>query len=147
ALFFCASRGGHTRFSRDWSSDVCSADLWVEDSVALDQLQGLSEGFATVDAEPGAGMAMPLDIEAIRSDPVQADERRVELFPAIILEAGAVPLKKAVAGSVPLALDIDRVVELGGTHDRQEPRLQHIGDEPFTGGGDVRLLRRFEPAH
>src|SRR5690606_40455090 len=26
-LFFFSSRGLHTRFSRDWSSDVCSSDL------------------------------------------------------------------------------------------------------------------------
>src|SRR5690606_41102485 len=26
-LYFCSSRRRHTRFSRDWSSDVCSADL------------------------------------------------------------------------------------------------------------------------
>src|SRR5690606_39815561 len=25
--FFCAGRRRHTRFSRDWSSDVCSSDL------------------------------------------------------------------------------------------------------------------------
>src|SRR5690606_40211260 len=28
-LFFFSSRRRHTRFSRDWSSDVCSSDLWV----------------------------------------------------------------------------------------------------------------------
>src|SRR5690606_39355881 len=27
AVFFCSSRRRHTRFSRDWSSDVCSSDL------------------------------------------------------------------------------------------------------------------------
>src|SRR5690606_40689375 len=27
--FFFSSRRRHTRFSRDWSSDVCSSDLWV----------------------------------------------------------------------------------------------------------------------
>src|SRR5690606_39433512 len=27
-LFFFTSRRRHTRFSRDWSSDVCSSDLW-----------------------------------------------------------------------------------------------------------------------
>src|SRR5690606_39412827 len=27
ALFFVSSRRRHTRFSRDWSSDVCSSDL------------------------------------------------------------------------------------------------------------------------
>src|SRR5690606_39588206 len=25
--FFCSGRSRHTRFSRDWSSDVCSSDL------------------------------------------------------------------------------------------------------------------------
>src|SRR5207302_4753283 len=30
-FFFFSSRRRHTRFSRDWSSDVCSSDLeWVE---------------------------------------------------------------------------------------------------------------------
>src|SRR5690606_39531535 len=26
--YFFSSRRRHTRFSRDWSSDVCSSDLW-----------------------------------------------------------------------------------------------------------------------
>src|SRR5690606_41141233 len=29
-LFFFSSRRRHTRFSRDWSSDVCSSDLVAE---------------------------------------------------------------------------------------------------------------------
>src|SRR5256886_13590232 len=28
-FFFYASRRRHTRFDCDWSSDVCSSDLWV----------------------------------------------------------------------------------------------------------------------
>src|SRR5690606_39997789 len=28
-LFFFSSRRRHTRFSRDWSSDVCSSDLFL----------------------------------------------------------------------------------------------------------------------
>src|SRR5436309_12239163 len=28
-FFFFSSRRRHTRFSRDWSSDVCSSDLYV----------------------------------------------------------------------------------------------------------------------
>src|SRR5690606_39560103 len=28
--FFFSSRRRHTRFSRDWSSDVCSSDLFLE---------------------------------------------------------------------------------------------------------------------
>src|SRR5690606_40542984 len=38
-LFFFSSRRRHTRFSRDWSSDVCSSDLnvvWLIDPVRGD---------------------------------------------------------------------------------------------------------------
>src|SRR5207302_2087297 len=34
-LFFFSSRRRHTRFSRDWSSDVCSSDLDVASLEAL----------------------------------------------------------------------------------------------------------------
>src|SRR5690606_39830955 len=33
-LFFFSSRRRHTRFSRDWSSDVCSSDLLYVDAIA-----------------------------------------------------------------------------------------------------------------
>src|SRR5690606_40845275 len=44
-LFFFSSRRRHTRFSRDWSSDVCSSDL----------------GVANVDVYPAANVAMPFN--------------------------------------------------------------------------------------
>src|SRR6266702_7325375 len=28
-FFFVSSRSRHTRWPRDWSSDVCSSDLWI----------------------------------------------------------------------------------------------------------------------
>src|SRR5690606_31874416 len=34
-VFFCSSRRRHTRFSRDWSSDVCSSDLNAEAEAAI----------------------------------------------------------------------------------------------------------------
>src|SRR5207302_6378521 len=33
-FFFFSSRRRHTRFSRDWSSDVCSSDLFLPSSKA-----------------------------------------------------------------------------------------------------------------
>src|SRR5690606_39517005 len=42
-LFFFSSRRRHTRFSRDWSSDVCSSDLAGAD---LAFLQLVQEGLA-----------------------------------------------------------------------------------------------------
>src|SRR5690606_39517710 len=38
--FFFSSRRRHTRFSRDWSSDVCSSDLLIEK--ALERFSGSS---------------------------------------------------------------------------------------------------------
>src|SRR6266700_8242468 len=40
-FFFFSSRRRHTRFSRDWSSDVCSSDLVVLMDVNMPELDGL----------------------------------------------------------------------------------------------------------
>src|SRR5690606_39670386 len=51
-LFFFSSRRRHTRFSRDWSSDVCSSDL--------EQLeQALQQGPALVQFREPAWAARP----------------------------------------------------------------------------------------
>src|SRR5690606_4591642 len=39
-VFFFSSRRRHTRFSRDWSSDVCSSDLLMSPQVAGGYLYG-----------------------------------------------------------------------------------------------------------
>src|SRR5207253_3880111 len=38
-VFFFSSRRRHTRWPRDWSSDVCSSDLWIELDVPRRRLQ------------------------------------------------------------------------------------------------------------
>src|SRR5690606_40496786 len=56
SLFFCfffSSRRRHTRFSRDWSSDVCSSDLGYS---ALPQIT-LSTG--TQKISPASGIPVP----------------------------------------------------------------------------------------
>src|SRR5207302_3002306 len=40
--FVCSSRRRHTRFSRDWSSDVCSSDLAELNLAGFHFLHGLS---------------------------------------------------------------------------------------------------------
>src|SRR5207302_3082678 len=58
--FFFSSRRRHTRFSRDWSSDVCSSDLGAlaADALAVDDVElGLLErrGHLVLDhLDPGA---------------------------------------------------------------------------------------------
>src|SRR5690606_40110929 len=46
-IFFFSSRRRHTRFSRDWSSDVCSSDLHVEATLS-------SSVTANIEATPAA---------------------------------------------------------------------------------------------
>src|SRR5690606_39630702 len=45
-LFFFSSRRRHTRFSRDWSSDVCSSDLAGPTGVNIALLTGRDKGRA-----------------------------------------------------------------------------------------------------
>src|SRR2546422_6385361 len=46
-LFFFSSRRRHTRCSRDWSSDVCSSDLW-EVRLAASHEPGLSDALRSL---------------------------------------------------------------------------------------------------
>ena len=87
-----------------------------------------------MDAEPLSGMAMPLDIEAARPDPVEPDEGRIEFLAAIVVEAGTVTLQEAVFAAVPLALDINRIVERRRSDSRQEAWLQDGVDERLAVG-------------
>jgi hypothetical protein len=50
----------------------------MEDAVGLERFNSLDEGQATMQAEPFPGVAMPLDIEAVAGDPIEACERRCE---------------------------------------------------------------------
>ena len=74
-------------------------------------------------------MTVPLDVEVIAVDPVEAGERSVELFTEILREAGAVALNEAILGAVPLSQDIDRIVELCRPDSGQEARLQEVVDQ------------------
>src|ERR1041385_3238110 len=53
-LFFFSSRRRHTRCSRDWSSDVCSSDLF--ERIGVGHCQGTAEGpFARhIELPPGS---------------------------------------------------------------------------------------------
>src|SRR5450432_1710781 len=91
-------------------------------------------------AVPFSGVAMPLDVESVAADPVEARERGIELLAEIFLEAGAVALDKAILGAMPFADDIDGIVELRRVDPRQEPRLQELADQPFARRCDAGLL-------
>src|SRR5690606_6803205 len=60
-LFFFSSRRRHTRFSRDWSSDVCSSDLcrmWSKDGVPSPHLEVFQDKsvFVMLDADASSNL-------------------------------------------------------------------------------------------
>src|SRR5579859_2550216 len=110
-------------------------------AVGLDDLEGFDERLAAVETEPGAGMPMPLDVKAVVADPIQAREGVVEFLAEVLREAGQVALNEAVGTAAPLAADVDDIVGRGGVDGREESRLQHVIDEPLTGGRDPGFLR------
>ncbi|MDE2361033.1 MAG: hypothetical protein KGM42_00025 [Hyphomicrobiales bacterium] len=59
----------------------------MQDSVGLESCDGFVEIEAAIDSEPLAGVAMPLHVEAVGADPIEASEGRVELFAQIVREA------------------------------------------------------------
>lgn len=63
-------------------------------------------------AKPFSGEPMPLEVEAIAADPGESGEGRVKLVAEILREVGAVALNEAILGAMPLAEDIDGIVEL-----------------------------------
>src|SRR6266511_4140529 len=104
-FFFFSSRRRHTRFSRDWSSDVCSSDL-----VYLDYMQnGAGKTIAApyaVRPRPGAPVSTPLRWSEVdgRLDParftirtVPARARRLRVDPLLPVLSLAPDLLAAVA--------------------------------------------------
>src|SRR5690606_27484746 len=61
-LFFFSSRRRHTRFSRDWSSDVCSSDLLTGRTYGAEDGQALGLSHHLV--EPGEGLKKGLELAA-----------------------------------------------------------------------------------
>ena len=97
-------------------------------------------------AEPFSGVTMPLDVEAIAADPVEAGEGSIELFAEILRKARAVPLNEPIFGAVPLSQDIDGVVELRRPDGGQEAGLQEVVDQMLAGGRHHRFICRGQTA-
>src|SRR5690606_39968021 len=82
-LFFFSSRRRHTRFSRDWSSDVCSSDLQVAQLLkpgrhALEVGPGEGEFLAELANRFGTVTALDLSKTMLERAQAFADEKRSE---------------------------------------------------------------------
>jgi hypothetical protein len=118
----------------------------MEQSARSEGVDRFGEGEATIKAEPFSGVTVPLDVEAIAADPVEAGKRGVELFADILREAGAVALNEAIFGAVPFSQDIDGIVELRRPDRGQESRLQEVVDQLLAGGRHRQFVCRGQTA-
>src|SRR3712207_8501707 len=59
-MFFFSSRRRHTRYWRDWSSDVCSSDLLETREVAFPQKRALREGRTIVFCDQTGFYLLPI---------------------------------------------------------------------------------------
>src|SRR5690606_40626453 len=86
-FFFFSSRRRHTRFSRDWSSDVCSSDLDQAATNLQDVLRnspgitmGAGEGGRAGGDLPiirGQNAAGSIFVDGVRDPSTRSEERRV----------------------------------------------------------------------
>src|SRR5260370_7824396 len=95
-FFFFSRRRRHTRFKCDWSSDVCSSDLWADEvdmRTGVDSLLGRVAEFAPLEPEEAEASAE----SAAASEPLHPKE--IEVTSQV-----AAPAKKAAkqaAGGAP----------------------------------------------
>src|SRR3712207_8133024 len=82
--FFFSSRRRHTRYWRDWSSDVCSSDL-LRDPRAWDRIRGIEaqfdwahEGLVPAPVDAGAVLFLISRAQGTLDGPdLRSEERRV----------------------------------------------------------------------
>src|SRR5690606_39696138 len=102
--FFFSSRRRHTRFSRDWSSDVCSSDLYAAMRRRLSdreaQLARERAGARRAEAARSLEHLRPGDVIIVPSG------RRSGL--AVVLDPG---VGRRSDGPAPLVLTADRTVQ------------------------------------
>src|SRR3712207_5667476 len=82
-MFFFSSRRRHTRYWRDWSSDVCSSDLGGEQHVLGRRAEGLDGHHGLVLLAPGVRVY----VEVLEVQREQNEHRRFEQAPARAFEA------------------------------------------------------------
>src|SRR5690606_28809691 len=124
-FFFFSSRRRHTRFSRDWSSDVCSSDLSLKADVGNERIELVTkttvEG-STIDARTNvSGFEKPKISFDLRADKLYLDRIALPVAPPPAAEKPAGSPGSAAPNSPadqvdlsPLAgLDLDGKVTVG----------------------------------
>src|SRR5207248_8643088 len=97
-LFFFSSRRRHTRSYGDWSSDVCSSDLFFRALGAVALMAEVHRAVALIDVDVAGGIAAD-----------RCDHRRTVRQPAVVGAIQVVLRRRLQAGEVAVA-EIDSMV-------------------------------------
>src|SRR5690606_23658836 len=133
-FFFLSSRRRHTRFSRDWSSDVCSSDLGRLNLVELRLLAGR----AALVLAPGNFLHLSAADQVGQTDAAEEFMDAIaQIAPQVMSETGVTRM----AVTLPLATGgvhrfIDRIDDFGDLNlvgvageVVAAPRTSHAGDQ------------------
>src|SRR5690606_40534430 len=97
-LFFFSSRRRHTRFSRDWSSDVCSSDLNIFGGIVrCDRVaNGVVEAYKKI-----GDIRVPIIVRLQGTNAEEGariiEESGLKVFSAILLKDAAQKVKEVLA--------------------------------------------------
>src|SRR5690606_41219303 len=124
-----SSRRRHTRFSRDWSSDVCSSDLALETAHALTAVAFDKTGTLTVGRPVLTRFFSP-----------EKDSEKGLMRAAAALQAGSEhPLARALVGAVPA--EAEPLPKAKGTRAVAGRGLEGVGGGRGRALGSGRWLR------
>src|SRR6266700_4580359 len=97
-FFFFSSRRRHTRFSRDWSSDVCSSDLGAAQRAEVAQDRSVEEEGVRLGVAGGARVADDLAGSVDRAAKAERAAQRAEVAQAPAIEQKSVIIQSAESG-------------------------------------------------
>src|SRR5690606_17406315 len=135
-LFFFSSRRRHTRFSRDWSSDVCSSDLSPCRPSSGSQLTKVDKGFTELGAL-GLVEPTPYRVFGAQATGCSPVAKAFEHGHDVVQPVRPDPIGRthAIGNRADGPYVLDTVRRTGGA-------LAHVSDEEVVEG--IRLLARTE---
>src|SRR5690606_39746575 len=126
-------RRRHTRFSRDWSSDVCSSDLTAaadhRDPPDGGRARELEDGLARRRPRPGRRERQAGKVRVGQEPPQTFPEAERAKLPG---ESGPLVLRRAAPGDVEQLLGVDAVLEIGPRADAQGRRFRQVADDALA---------------
>src|SRR3712207_1987504 len=127
-VFFFSSRRRHTRYWRDWSSDVCSSDLVSKDGVevALQLNAGLLVDLPHLAETGAAGVGLfRTELQFMIAERMPSASEQQALYSTVFAEAGGKPVTF-------------RTLDIGG--DKILPYMQSVEEEnPALGWRAIRI--------